>query len=242
MGEENRHWIEKSWWLISFGISIFVCCTLIYQIYVRWLYSPAIINFSNEATPISDIPFPTITICSSFELKRDALNYSYIHDQLESEDFANANLSEEEIQRLYTVSNYCIPPRYFGEYIKQRKVQIDGNILPRLQDIMSDLYFTPFCLLSAGTVVRCADIFTTTLTDGGLCHTFNYLDSAQIYHENKLADDFPRLKPFRPIVYSQEMNLSYPYRMQNGGIGLSKFKLVWSISMFNADDAFFSKQ
>lgn len=238
MGEKNLHWIERVWWLISFAISFVLCGILIYQIHLRWISAPAIISFSNEATPVSDIPFPTITVCS--EDKLGNVNYTYIFDQLDEEnDYKNIHLSEKDVERMYALSAFCQPPMYLEEYVKFKNMSIDRNIVPYLDELIPTIpEVFPNCNLAAGKAVECASILSKTLTDEGLCYTFNYLDSSQIYYEDKLADDFPRLKPFEGKYLDRSDKVTYPYRMRNAGIGWWKFKSIRNnrmikLTMFN---------
>lgn len=228
LGEKRRHWTERIWWFISFGISLVVSSQLIYQIYWRFVYAPVMISFADETTPISSIPFPTVTICSDLKVQPIRLNYSSIYNQLSDFDFPDADLTEEEVQQVNSFANFCKPPPFLGEYVKMKNIRIDQNILPYIEELSPDLFSeNDVCKLAADQDFDCHTIFTKTLTDAGLCYTFNHLDSKQVFNENKLADDFPTLKPFQ-ILYehpvgssinrSFEMrNLSFPYRMRNAG-------------------------
>jgi acid-sensing ion channel, other len=68
--EENRSLFEKIWWAIVILISFVLCGQLISELYSKWTESPVIVSFSEKATPITEIPFPAITICP--ETKADA--------------------------------------------------------------------------------------------------------------------------------------------------------------------------
>jgi Amiloride-sensitive sodium channel len=46
---------ERIWWMIILFISVFACGSLIFDILRRYDQSPAIINFANEETPISQV-------------------------------------------------------------------------------------------------------------------------------------------------------------------------------------------
>lgn len=227
LGEKNLHWAERAWWLISFSISICLCVALIYQIYFRWLTTPAIISFSNEATPVSKIPFPTITMCY-FKLRDGGINYSVIESRFSDPHAMNISLSEKEFQQFYALSNICAAPSNFEEYVKLKNLSIDRNIRPYLNELMVDLFEGnkfPKCILG-NKIGNCKWMFSETVTDVGPCRTFNHLGTDQIYHEDKLAEDFPKTKQFKATVLMSDgaigltaVNISHPYLMASAGIG-----------------------
>lgn len=225
LGEKHRHWAERFAWLIIFTTSISLCSLLIYQIYSQWFKTPVIISFSSEAMSISDIPFPSFTICGENKLRDDKFNYSRIYYQLhQNGDFFSLNISENEVQKLHAISNICDPPTQLKEYVQFKKLQLDQNILPHLEHMVPDLFRnTLLCQLDAESGVPCTEIFTKTLTDSGLCYTFNHLPTEEIFYEDKLADNFPKVKPFQPVLHNIVENLSFPYRIQNSGYG---FKML----------------
>lgn len=57
--DKRRHWSERMWWIISVSTSIIMCAGFLFGCWSKWTISPLIITFADEATPISNIPFPT---------------------------------------------------------------------------------------------------------------------------------------------------------------------------------------
>lgn len=66
----GRPWKEVCFWICIFTISIFFGAKTISKIFERWNETPVIVSFSERSTPVSDIPFPAITICSETRSKR----------------------------------------------------------------------------------------------------------------------------------------------------------------------------
>lgn len=248
LGEQNLHWTERLWWFISIAISIVLCTIMIYKIYSQWLNAPAIISFSNEATPVSEFPFPAITICNENELKvSDAPSFNDMHGEffmqgvdndigdIDIENYSDTvasfiriNISVENIQRAYALSNICQPlSDNFGDYVKFHGIQLKRNAWPYIESSVYDLFEDSlYCRLDidAKSSVGCNELFTKTLTDIGVCYTFNHLATKEIFYEHKLADDFPKVKLFQTEVYDYDTdsrhNLTYPYRLQASGVGL----------------------
>jgi Amiloride-sensitive sodium channel len=63
IADSNRSKIERLWWTAVFFVSVCCCGSLISSIYKRFDEFPVIVTFSEQETPISQIPFPAVTIC-----------------------------------------------------------------------------------------------------------------------------------------------------------------------------------
>lgn len=63
MGDRKRQRVERLWWLIAFLLSIYGCTMIILNAWQRWDSNPVIVSFSEQATPVWQIPFPAVTIC-----------------------------------------------------------------------------------------------------------------------------------------------------------------------------------
>lgn len=55
----------------SFTLSLVVCVVVIVKIWVSWQTHPVIVTFDDKTTPISTIPFPAMTICTSQKIKEN---------------------------------------------------------------------------------------------------------------------------------------------------------------------------
>lgn len=230
--DKKRPWSERMWWLISVSTSVFLCAGFLVGTWNKWAISPLIITFADEATQLSNIPFPTITICNDFMVNTSALNYSGILEQLSKEEFSNINLNADTVQKVYSLAHFCAPPVFLGEYIEHKGYAVDRKIMKNLQELEARLFHPrDRCYLAGHEELRCEALFSQILTDSGICYTFNHLSSDDIYKVNLLADDFPKVSKFSVShqinafdVYSngstKSENLSYPYTMRNAGTGL----------------------
>lgn len=53
----------RFWWIFSVCLSIVLCCWSVWIIWMQWNTNPVNMNFTEMESTISDIPFPTVTIC-----------------------------------------------------------------------------------------------------------------------------------------------------------------------------------
>lgn len=234
LGEHRRHWSERIWWILTVSVSVVLCFGFIFKAWWKWTTSPVIITFADEATPISNIPFPTLTICNDLMVNTTIFNYTAIWYKLSAENYTNADLDLETIRKLYSLTNFCREPPYFlDDYIRSKNFTIDRNILPYLRKVspnLTDVINSGLCALATTPMVPCQMLFKPTLTDAGFCYTFNQMSSNDIYNTDKLADDFPKIIGFNLMHWRltnftingtlELINLTYPYRIVNSGKGL----------------------
>lgn len=55
----------RIWWICSFTLSMILCIIIIANIWRTRENHPVIVSFDDKYSPISTIPFPAITICTS---------------------------------------------------------------------------------------------------------------------------------------------------------------------------------
>ncbi|KAF2903800.1 hypothetical protein ILUMI_02377 [Ignelater luminosus] len=82
LGETNRSILEKIWWFVVISLSLCGCISLITQTYHKWVASPVIVSFATSQTPISDIPFPAITICSDIKSSGRLFKFGNVHQKI----------------------------------------------------------------------------------------------------------------------------------------------------------------
>ncbi|KAG4075028.1 hypothetical protein HA402_004574 [Bradysia odoriphaga] len=203
LGRKNVHWSERIWWIASFAIAAVICISCINKMYLK--ITPTTITFDDNYTPISEIPFPTVTICNPFTVDTAVLNYSGINQQILDSNYT-ISLRREVIQRMYSASLFCLNGTTIRDYINRNNKTIDRNIWPYLKQISPGIGMRE-CKLSRKRIY-CPDLFTKVLTFYGTCYTFNHLSSEEVYYEKELADDFPKFK--RKLI--EKSNSTWPHK------------------------------
>lgn len=91
--EQRRHWSERVFWMLSICLSLWFCGNNIRNIRNFWNKNPVKVTFTEENAPISDIPFPQVTICPEIKVTKDKLNLFYAYYAIRENQM---NLSEIE--------------------------------------------------------------------------------------------------------------------------------------------------
>lgn len=53
------------WWIVAVVVSVIGCIIAILNVWNTWTTRPVIMTFDDKNTPISKIPFPAVTICTT---------------------------------------------------------------------------------------------------------------------------------------------------------------------------------
>lgn len=61
---------RRLFWIIFVIISLYFCGSSIHDILSNWNENPVTMSMTEAPTPISDIPFPTVTVCASNKIHK----------------------------------------------------------------------------------------------------------------------------------------------------------------------------
>lgn len=191
LGEKKRPMKERVFWLCVFVVSIYCCAKLIYSAYTKWDETPVIVSFAERSTPVWNIPFPAVTICSETKrvLKASDMNSyaelykQFAHDSLKTTRiFKPHNVSNREMEEFRTLLHVCNT-----QIIEPGMPLIPGDPLDYSEVLQRMLppferYFFYCRWLSRFN--ECDKYFRETLTEEGICYTFNGLHPMDIYRED----------------------------------------------------------
>lgn len=238
MGEKKRHWSERLWWLFVLIASVILCSYLVSQTWLKWQNTPVIVTFSEESTPVYQIPFPSVTICTDIKIQRTKFKYGDIWHQLNNENTYKNFTDKLLVEKLYLLSPLCDrPPKQLDKYIKY------NNLSEELSDADKRFYeiAKQYAPALSNTLVKCewrrrnrncSELFHEVLTDEGICFSFNYLNASELYNEERLNKDFHVTRHNKHSQYwngSFTVNITeddiYPRRVLTGSEGL-RFEMV----------------
>ncbi|XP_018572880.1 pickpocket protein 28-like [Anoplophora glabripennis] len=171
MGEQDRSIFEKLWWLILFCISLYICIDLIIKTWEKWDTSPVLVSFARSPTPVWQIPFPAVTICSETKTKQTVYNFTDTFDKYRMQH----NLTDLELKHLSDSALICDNHLYNAGNLTTGLDTIDYlmSVAPQFDDVFHSCRWT---LQNKS----CSSLFYPILTEEGLCFTFNMLDRSQL--------------------------------------------------------------
>lgn len=166
---------------------------MVFEIYDKWTNTPVLLTFAEKLTPISEIPFPAVTICPNNKLRKEKINFDEIYEMLnETEDSYSVNFVR--IRRLVDALNMCGSKKLkekFADilsklYLKSEYLIYDSKILSRLLGVSTrrdDIIHR--CEWGDLGLQNCYSQFRTVITNQGFCFTFNLLDFLELFDENQ---------------------------------------------------------
>ncbi|XP_039448302.1 pickpocket protein 28-like [Culex pipiens pallens] len=161
IGSAQRSCWERLWWVAMLTLSIYGCARLIQNIYYRWEHKPVIVSFDEKPTSVLQIPFPAVTICPETKFRPECLNFSALSEKFfEGNCKGKDTVNEEEIQAFLSLIQIC--DRHYS--------------------------YEPYQSLLAKYNLQ--DRFKETLTDEGICYTFNLLPQKEIFREENLHNNY----------------------------------------------------
>lgn len=132
------------------------------QLYGQWSERPIIISHSPHPVHISHIPMPAITVCSMNRVQRAAAVAVTPHTV---DDFLLRTVCGQPIPGDY---NYSTTLADFQRFLRS--------------SALSCAKMVRWCTFELAAV-DCADLFRSTVTDDGLCCTFNAVHPRYLVHE-----------------------------------------------------------
>ncbi|XP_071443236.1 pickpocket protein 28-like [Hetaerina americana] len=191
MGEERRPLIERIFWIIAFGLSIYACSQIILKVYRKWENSPVIVSFAESLTPVWQIPFPAVTICPEFKYLRSVFKYSYTKQMMmNGEDISLEN------RRKLEYSNLLCQSDGFNESVL---LETGTDHIQFFQEAAPPCIGLLHCNWEKKKKRCCGNLFRPILTDEGVCYTFNMLSTNQIFSKNMTVEGFDESYGSTPI-------------------------------------------
>uniref|UniRef100_A0A1B0GH45 Uncharacterized protein n=2 Tax=Lutzomyia longipalpis TaxID=7200 RepID=A0A1B0GH45_LUTLO len=153
IGDTQLSLTERCFFIIAFIVVFLLSGYFISNVWQKWSETPIIIGLNPTAKSISTIPFPAITICN--------MNQADLHY---AKSIANGTLDEA------LLGSMCGSERDFQSNNSSGKWRHFKKFLLSASQPCRDMLL--MCRF-ASKLEPCMDIFWSSLTDDGLCCTFN---------------------------------------------------------------------
>jgi acid-sensing ion channel, other len=185
LGEKNRHVVERIFWIISIIICSIFCTITIYQVYQNWKSNPILMTFSENFNSISEIPFPSVTICPSANFNAKTFNFTeYL---LKFNNSETTDFSPEQLRKFEAAIHLCFSSGLPGvlNNIVNKNVLKGENILSEVHNISMRLNETMVICTLRKQHFPCSSIFEEIITETGICFTSNMINFSQIIRQKK---------------------------------------------------------
>lgn len=171
---------------------------------------------NENATPIWQIPFPSITICPETKANIERFNITEVLNRAKR----NENLTMEENQGLQSLYQIC--DWQFEENFStlQSNTNESINHADVLRQIGSD-YLSHSTVAFNEISVPFLNLFNEIITEEGICHSFNLLNYNDLYHEEINSHlKYPKHKQnsnWTPQGYKTMSSSTFPHRAFGSG-------------------------
>ncbi|KAK7495306.1 hypothetical protein BaRGS_00013488 [Batillaria attramentaria] len=185
IGGKRLYSFRRKVWLVLLLIMVIGLTTLMFLHFQRFSEHPTVTVVSAQVTDI--LPFPAVTICNLNQFHRNRIP------------------RDENLRRLlYRMSDYA----YIKDYITSEAVVSNESNADKV-DTGDEL--REFCVYRI-TSYPCDELFTRTVTDLGVCYTFN----ADKDRERRNTTDSGSLNGLRVILNIEQDNYYYSTYSQSG--------------------------
>uniref|UniRef100_A0A6E8WCN3 Uncharacterized protein n=2 Tax=Anopheles coluzzii TaxID=1518534 RepID=A0A6E8WCN3_ANOCL len=190
-------------WVSVFILSLAGCGMMIQQAYNKWDRTPVIVTLSEVPTPVWDMDFPAITICPEIKVLNTKYNFTQEFEALQSQWYQGKGttnrtitITDESIGKMKAIMHHCSGIyKYEGNFMFNFNHVPEPNLVDFLKDVALDRRGV-FTMCSSTSDARCNDYMQVTLTNEGICYSFNMISQAEMFHPDVLQDEYQYLEPW----------------------------------------------
>lgn len=166
---------------------------MVHKTYSKWQLSPLIVTQDDKFTPLSEIPFPAVTICPAIKLAHTNTNLTRtfdilrnffeeiesIHESIELSDVdkSTLNVTGDDVKMLIAASMICVKSFYgFNSVHSDLKHFEIENFFKAHKPIWNKTFeIYSFKGIAGGKRLK------WVLTEDGVCYTFNSQGNFQVF-------------------------------------------------------------
>ncbi|XP_058117490.1 pickpocket protein 28-like [Anopheles ziemanni] len=232
-GCKRRTLFEKIWWGVMLLLSLYGCGRLIQNIYRKWDQTPVIVSFAEKSTPVWQIPFPAVTICPEMKVRSQYLNFTELYRQITRNTTVDPHQdwSNETFDLFRAVAQVC--DAHILKDIQLNQTE-DPNIVEKLRNVSMPIEKALYFCKWRNEGGLCTNYFTETITEEGICFTFNAQSSQEMLREDQLHNDYEyitenKTSPLWSLEngYSEKSDMdTYPLRVLGDGARAGLFVLL----------------
>ncbi|KXJ80275.1 hypothetical protein RP20_CCG025753 [Aedes albopictus] len=195
--DPERTLCEKFWWIVMFLVSVGGCVKLIESTWLKWNLTPIVVNFENQPISVTEIPFPSFTICPPGKISKSMYNFAKEVKQIRKSG-ALANASDHFLAAVQLCQNILKLSKHYSEDLPEKRHPLSyslvvANISVPMENFMGKCDFD-----ERNSMIL---YLQYVMTDMGFCVNFNMLkDHRMLRKESLPVSDtyiFARGRPHR---------------------------------------------
>ncbi|KFB52627.1 AGAP010967-PA-like protein [Anopheles sinensis] len=174
---------------------------MIQQAYNKWDRTPVIVTLSEVPTPVWDLTFPAVTICPEIKVSKERFNFTTNFNALfrdwyrdkNNSKFAT-NVTNENIGKVKAIIHHCS-----GIYKNSKNFIFKLNHIPEpslvefLKNVSLDRR-NVLTLCGSTSDNKCTNYMQVSLTDEGVCYSFNMVSQDEIFRADVLHGEYKHLE------------------------------------------------
>ncbi|XP_077285517.1 pickpocket protein 28-like [Arctopsyche grandis] len=172
---------ERLWWLLMILLSMGACGTMISKVWLKWYQSPVIVSFAESSTPVWQIPFPAVTICSETRVRQSVFNYTDAYHKTRTKK--NVSFTEEEYFKMEAASLLC------RNIVKNGSDIVNRTTIDYLKEFGQSFNEMFNKCEWKKKDIDCKELFRPVFTESGQCYTFNILDAEELFRKKVIYND-----------------------------------------------------
>uniref|UniRef100_A0A182MII6 Uncharacterized protein n=1 Tax=Anopheles culicifacies TaxID=139723 RepID=A0A182MII6_9DIPT len=206
VGNQRSTCVKLTWFGV-FALSLVGCGVMIQQAYNKWDRTPVIVTLSEVPTPVWDMTFPAVTICPEIKVLNTRYNFTHEFETLESQWYqsgrnknATFTVSKESIGKMKAIIHHCS-----GIYLNENNFIFNFNHVPEpalvhfLKYVSLDRQ-SVFTMCSSTSDARCTNYMQVTVTNEGICYSFNMISQEQMFHSDVLENGYKYMERWDEYV------------------------------------------
>ncbi|XP_055589907.1 pickpocket protein 28-like [Uranotaenia lowii] len=215
---KNQGLIDRVWWMIWIVMAIILGVFSAISTYIKWMDNPVYISYATQLISVRQVPFPAVTICTTVQNRIDSFNLTDSATRFRQ----NVVLKDSEYINIRALAHVC---PYVSDWISfNDKLSVSTvDILKKLAVNASDLLGG---WMWANELYSSNTLWPETITDSGICFTFNAVAAENLYRLENLHNGFSYSGAsgesndwFRESGYRSDSNLdAHPKRALGPGI------------------------
>ncbi|CAO1371995.1 unnamed protein product [Diamesa serratosioi] len=218
-GNNKRSKAEKTLWLVILATFAVILSFFVSNLNEMWSMNLTVMS-PGKSMSISNYPFPAVTICSETKHSSSIFNFTEAYNTYNDNETRDS-LSNDDLIKLEVVTHVCDPHLMESHQIVEDSM--DDEIVKVLKEIAVPFEEQILFCKYNGIMKPCAEVLTETVTDEGICYTFNMHESWEMYEEKTVGYSKDGKYPSSWNIddgYKNDKYDNYPRRAA-GGLGLN---------------------